>query len=543
MRGTMLGEGDRPPSRGLAAALVLVGFAVYLAMNHPALWNVYRHLAERGLRRSAVLLGYLAAGYVVFLALLLSMRRAGAAVLLVAVAVSVFVNFVHSLIFHGWVLSGEMVEWLLAEYRQAPKFWIEFRPELAAALALTLLAVAALLLVRLAIRRAPRLAGLGRGPMVLVPALAFLAFQALPILRPVPFAVAESSLYAYGIQALLASSPEPRSPMVRPERAPLVDKIVLVVDESVTHSSYRSIIAPDLVGLPGLDYGEAASIANCSSQTNALLRWGVEKPAVGRAGYDPRATPHLWGYARAAGMRTTLVDGQSWGFPQNYLFPGELRQLDEFVPALQGPETDRALAALLNQRLRRPGRELVYAVKRGAHFPFPQACAPGVVPPRAPKPVQHAAAVACSADRFFELLARGVDFSRVLLVYTSDHGQDFENTRATHCNPRPRAVEYSVPLVVLTRAGSLEGPLRAGLPAMRGRASHANIFPTLLHAMGYPRAWTETLYGPTLAGPPAGYLTLRGSPFPSRRDGIVPFSNGSAFPGLEVAATASRGDR
>jgi hypothetical protein len=41
---------------------------------------------------------------------------------------------------------------------------------------------------------------------------------------------------------------------------------------------------------------------------------------------------------------------------------------------------------------------------------------------------------------------------------------------------------------------------------MCGRASHINIFPTLLYAFGYEREWLEAQYGHTLAGPPDPYL-------------------------------------
>ena len=84
-----------------------------------------------------------------------------------------------------------------------------------------------------------------------------------------------------------------------------------VVDDGVTYGAFVAALAPTLEGYPVLDYGEAASIANCSAQSNALLRWGVQRPAMGGADYDPRATPHLWGYARAAGMRVVQVVGRS----------------------------------------------------------------------------------------------------------------------------------------------------------------------------------------------------------------------------------------
>jgi hypothetical protein len=230
-------------------------------------------------------------------------------------------------------------------------------------------------------------------------------------------------------------------------------------------------------------------------------------------------------------MRTTLVDGQSQGVFQNFFTARELTQVDEFVPAMAGAETDRGIAVMLNERLRRPGRELIYVVKRGAHFPFHQACPEGVVSASDPRTVQHAAAVRWVSDSFFETLADGVDFSRVLLLYTSDHGLDFERARSTHCNPSPRSAEYAVPLVTVTDAQPLASRLRAAAPKLRGRASHAAIFPTIMEAMGYPQRWTAVTYGQGLTGSPDGFLTLRSRlPFPHWSEPVVRFETTTTFP-------------
>lgn len=100
---------------------------------------------------------------------------------------------------------------------------------------------------------------------------------------------------------------------------------------------------------------------------------------------------------------------------------------------------------------------------------------------------------------FFSHVTRDIDLSGVLLIYTSDHGQDLTN-RSTHCNPEPLDLEYSVPLVAVTRVPALFELVGNG-DRMRDRASHLNIFPTLLYAFGYGRDWLEAEYGPTLAGP------------------------------------------
>jgi hypothetical protein len=90
-------------------------------------------------------------------------------------------------------------------------------------------------------------------------------------------------------------------------------------------------------------------------------------------------------------------------------------------------------------------------------------------------------------------------------VYTSDHGQDLAK-RATHCNGDPAAEEYSVPLLAIT-ADRKDAGFRSP-DALFDRASHLNIFTTLLVALGYDERWAAKTYGPSLAGPPTPYLSF-----------------------------------
>jgi hypothetical protein len=211
---------------------------------------------------------------------------------------------------------------------------------------------------------------------------------------------------------------------------------------------YRRIIAPAINGLSVVDFGEAASIANCSAASNALLRWGVARARVRDAAYDPRTSPTIWAYAKAAGYRTVLIDGQSRGELQNYIGTREFALIDEFVPASSGIDSDQRIAAKLNEILRRGGREFVYIVKRGVHFPYEMNYPRGELRADASRAEKYATAVSHASAGFFPAALRDTDASRTLLIYTSDHGQDL-TTRSTHCNPDPRDVEYSVPLVAM----------------------------------------------------------------------------------------------
>ena len=230
----------------------------------------------------------------------------------------------------------------------------------------------------------------------------------------------------------------------------------------------------------------------------------MEKARIRDPDYDPRTNPMVWGYAKGAGFRTVLIDGQSQGSMHNYVNTKEFALIDEFVAADSGVGTDFRIAALLNERLARPGREFIYVVKRGAHFPYEMNYPRAMAAPDAPRTTKYVAAVSYATGGFFERLSPNLPFSNLLLIYTSDHGQDF-NERAAHCNAHPKSEEYAVPLIGVTAAPALT-QLLGGSP-LRDRASHLNIFATVLYAFGYEQGWLEDTYGPTLAGPASPYLT------------------------------------
>src|SRR5690606_1545958 len=120
-----------------------------------------------------------------------------------------------------------------------------------------------------------------------------------------------------------AEPPPPRAAVtLTPRTAEAPRHIVWLVDESVSHAAFAHLIAPRLEPFAPIDFGAAASLAHCSAPSNLALRSGVD---VRRAGprMDLRTTPSIWGYARKAGYRTILIDGQTAGAPQNLLLAPE----------------------------------------------------------------------------------------------------------------------------------------------------------------------------------------------------------------------------
>ena len=521
-------------SRGLLIVLGMAALVAYLLMNHLMVSEVAGRFFTRELYKSIVYVSWIVCAFLVFSAALLTLRRTGLALLLLVSCVSATTNYVYATVGQQDI-TPDLMEWMAHETTQLPNAWAEFRPEIVTATAMAIGALAVLLVIRAVIRRKRLLrASLLAHPGARTLAIgSFLGFHGAAMLIQPSYTVAETNVLVFGIPTyFLSEAPRPNDVSVHPEVPARAQKILLVVDESVGHDIYADVVAPAVRQLPVIDYGEAASVANCSAVSNALLRWGLERSRVGEAGYDPRTNPTIWGLAKAAGFRTTLIDGQSKGTIQNFLSTGELALIDEFVPAADGLLTDHRIAEILGERLSRPGRELIYVVKRGAHFPYETNYPEGTVPPGAPKASQYAAAITYTTAGFFERLQKRLPLSELLLVYTSDHGQNL-SSRATHCSAERHPDEYSVPLTVLTEVPSFKALLLDAAPEMRNRASHLNIFPTLLYGLGYARDWIEATYGPTLAGPAAGYTTLTWHlPYPTRRKDTVDFEITAHFPGL-----------
>lgn len=350
----------------------------------------------------------------------------------------------------------------------------------------------------------------------------------------VPFSAAgydmfgsERALYIYGARMIFAEPPPPRGKVAMPiVRVPAVRKIVWLVDESISHDAYARLVGPSLRSYGAIDFGEAASMAHCSAPANVALRSGVDVAAVSPR-TDLRATPSIWRYARKAGFRTRLIDGQVSGAPQNLLLDPERALIDDYVPAASGIDTDRAIARAINRDLKRPGKSLTYVVLAGAHFQYRDHYPAGTLSDDAPLNAQYDAAVAYSKRDFFARLLDGVDRNAVAIFYTSDHGQNVQDRLPPHCSTDPVHAEYSVPLVALLPRGTATA---LSPPSVGGR-DHSQIFPTTLWLMGYPRAAVEARYDRLLDHSTKRYVTFGRSVVPTSSGDPIDVSASPRFPG------------
>jgi hypothetical protein len=517
----------------LATALFALGFAVAnrFQLTHGVL---YRAAANDWASATGNFLGLAIQALALLAAIALLGRKLFVSAMVLAFA-SILINLGYGQTVNDVIGVGTMA-WMAAETRQAGNAAGEFAGPLLLAAAQTVLAVTLLIAARVALRRG----GWGsRGWAAGAAGLALLVTPSLLAAAADEPASAERNVYSLGAEIALAAPPPPRPPV---ELVPTVRgtprAIVWLVDESVAYRQFHELLAPRLAQVAHVDFGMAASLGHCSAPANLALRSGVD---VRRAGpmLDLRRTPSIWGYARKAGYRTVLIDGQTRGQPQNLLLAPERALIDEVVSAAGGMDTDLEIAGRLNRTLRGGQRTFVYVVLRGVHFQYRDHFPAGLIPPDSPILLQYRTALEYSKGRFFDRLLEGVDRDSVAVVYTSDHGQNLAPGAVPHCSASPAPAELQVPLLAFLP----ERLAAAYTDTPRSGHAASQIFPATLAWMGYDATTVQRQYDNDLSGLPARYVRFDRDVVPLRAGDPAGVIVEAGFPGAALAAKAAdRGD-
>jgi glucan phosphoethanolaminetransferase (alkaline phosphatase superfamily) len=505
-------------------ALGLTALAFALFNEQQLIHGVLYRLAAHDPRSAAINFGALAIqGGLLFAAIACLPRRWFGLVFSLA-ALSAAVVMGYQQVLHDRLDTASLA-WMIGERREANAALATFAMPIVIAGAQWLGAIIAILAARrLTIGWRQR----AIAPLALIVLVVAFAFAHLPGLALGYDTVgSERALYVFGARLILAEPPPERAKVeLVPERATKLRHIVWLVDESIAHDAYARLVAPSLAPYDPIDFGEAASMANCSAPSNVALRAGVDIANVSSA-TDLRATPSIWGYARRAGFATTLIDGQVTGAPQNLLLDPERALIDDYRPSAAGLDTDRAIARKINRRITRPGKSFTYAILAGAHFQYRDHYPSDALPADAPLTAQYDAAVGYSKRDFFKTLLAGVDRNAVAIFYTSDHGQNVQGHVPPHCSTAPVHAEYSVPLVAL-----LPNDATAVFSAARATGhDHSQIFPTTLWLMGYPRGAVEAKYDRLLDRQTKRYVTFGRAVVPTTTDDTIDVSVSPRFPG------------
>jgi glucan phosphoethanolaminetransferase (alkaline phosphatase superfamily) len=331
----------------------------------------------------------------------------------------------------------------------------------------------------------------------------------------------------FAVAAPRAEVRPPRAPVIR---AAQVRHIVMLIDESVRGDyidwTPGNPYTPELARLKSnfVNFGPAVSGGNCSHYSNAILRFGASRTALGR---PVLTSPTIWQYAKKAGFRTVYIDAQAAfnrnpGKLQNFMTAEETRDIDGFNALdekIASPDLDDRLLDIVLKELKSDKPVFIYANKNGAHFPYDNGYP---LSARQFRPTMSEAhkdetqsrvnsfrnVVKWSVDRFFKRLFDEGVLKDTVIIYTSDHGQNFNPERLTHCtveDPDPR--EGLVPLFVTTDNKELKSRFADAAKASMGHASHFSIVPTVLELLGYGHEDIEKIYGESLlekhARPPA----------------------------------------
>jgi len=296
-------------------------------------------------------------------------------------------------------------------------------------------------------------------------------------------------------------------------------KIIMVMDESV-HGGFLSINNPALDTTPFLknetrliNFGIAISGGNCSSISRTIFRYGIRAHDLPNAWDHGTKNPLIWQYASRAGYRTIHIDGLAGPFKfhngftskETSLIDTQIGVLDDPAYARDGIIAERALSLL-----KEDGPMFLLIDKHGLHFPYELRHPPS---DRAKTTIEHyMLGITWSIDEFFRRLMPKLDLSDALLIYTSDHGQQF-NGGQPHCSVNQKGWgimreisrdEATVPLFAATGNPVFELHLRQSAKAGFNTMSHFELFPTLLIAMGYDERWVRDRYGPSMLDGPLG---------------------------------------
>lgn len=265
------------------------------------------------------------------------------------------------------------------------------------------------------------------------------------------------------------------------------EHIILIVDESVRWDYSPFLRLKNYGQWEVYDYGCATSYANASATSNILLRKGARFEHVA---FDFYNNPLIWDYAKKAGYTTYLIDNQCGGKGHDYFDSIEQEMIDHNIipPSFRDGDIWKKMPYLHEKK-----KTFTLIIKRGSHFPyidFPNDQKIDFVMSEyqkaSSKRIAYLKSITFQSDDFWKDFFKIDIVGRTLIIYTSDHGQNLEDVEGlTHGTSaqQPYIGEGLVPLVVLSNTHNYK--IAENFTTNINHASHFNIFPTLIEAMGY----------------------------------------------------------
>jgi glucan phosphoethanolaminetransferase (alkaline phosphatase superfamily) len=431
----------------------------------------------------------------------------------------------------GWHSTLELVQTLMREYREASSLFSSY------AYTIILNCILVGIIAVVFVLRPPDQWALRRRYSV-IPVAALVGAIALTRIStysayalPSPFAVLSQFVVAPFFSS--DEGDERKAVDYHQMLRPAFKNIIMIVDESV-RGDYLGLNNPSYDNTPYLqsatnaiiNFGVGVASTNCSAASRLIMRVGLQRSRLPDTEESWRQRPSIWQFAQNAGFKTVLLDGfRLFGLSyHSWMNEAEAKAIDLAFSEVAQPEYQRdvAIAGTLLDLLESDGPMFIYVNKYGAHFPYSTKYPPDInydsSPLVAKLPLdkqrrdivaRYHKAIRWSVDEFFgrilPIIAARPD---TLMIYTSDHGQAlFEGGYdSQHCssNPGLHWGEAMVPIFVFAGPGQFAMRLREQARSGFNQATHFEIFPTLLAAMGYSEDWVSRAYGSSLLQFPLG---------------------------------------
>jgi glucan phosphoethanolaminetransferase (alkaline phosphatase superfamily) len=307
--------------------------------------------------------------------------------------------------------------------------------------------------------------------------------------------------------------------------------IVFIVDETIRgdHLSLNGYSRPttpliDALNSKGFikNWGIGASGATCSIQSNNLLLTGLNE-LRDAAGSKLYRLPTIFQYAKAMGYKTYYYDAQRsavWnGKPTDLKYYERIDKVD--FEAKTPTEIDAEIAVRVREKLENSTGNFIWINKFGNHMPYennypedhvlwkPISTKNELATDRQPLINNYDNGIRYNLEIFFTNLFRNGVSNNTVYIYTSDHGESFVNQNG-HCGTTKD--EAIVPIFMIAQPHLLPG-VDTGF-----KASHVNIFPTLLDLMEFPENQRQYNYALSLLkakstdSQPRFYYSERGEP-------------------------------
>ncbi|MBS1788249.1 MAG: sulfatase-like hydrolase/transferase [Acidobacteria bacterium] len=297
-----------------------------------------------------------------------------------------------------------------------------------------------------------------------------------------------------------------------------VNNIIFVIDESLrgdhlSLNGYARKTTPYLDGLynKGMlqNWGIATSVTTCSGSSSLILATGLRVQDLPDTENNAHQAPTIFQYAKAMGYRTYFLDGQMnvlWSIkPTDMKYIDEWWGLNRFLQ-INGDRmvVDFTIAETTGKIITNSHGNFIWVIKSGVHFPyykrFPEKAAEwtpffanmgGGEKHQEEFMNSYDNAIKYNLDIFFKSLIPDYRIpDNTTIVYTSDHGETIGEggNPNFHCGVTKN--EVVVPLFII-------GYNQTKVDT-KYKASHPNIFATLLDMMKVPDYIRKRQYAPSL---------------------------------------------